>query len=109
MEDLTEFFLTGRNDPTAAFGKMIEVVETSTRYLTRDDAVAMARFLKSLPAKDPSQAPFREDKTVARQLWKGDDSKPGAATYVDSCASCHRTDGSGYARFFPELRGNPVR
>lgn len=108
VEDLTEFFLTGRNDPTAAFGKMIEVVETSTRYLTRDDAVAMARFLKSLPAKDPSQAPFREDKTVARQLWKGDDSKPGAATYVDSCASCHRTDGSGYARFFPELRGNPV-
>ena len=29
VEDLTEFFLTGRNDPTAAFGKMIEVVETS--------------------------------------------------------------------------------
>jgi mono/diheme cytochrome c family protein len=27
---------------------------------------------------------------------------------VDSCATCHKTDGSGYARFFPELRGNPV-
>lgn len=108
VEDLTQFFLTGRNDPTAAFGKMIEVVETSTQYLTHDDAGAMARFLKSLPAKDPSKKPFKEDKTVARQLWKGDDSKRGAAIYVDSCASCHRTDGSGYTRFFPELRGNPV-
>ena len=77
MEDLTEFFLTGRNDPTAAFGKMIEVVETSTRYLTRDDAVAMARFLEILPPGSVP-APFREDKTVARQLWKGDDSKPGS-------------------------------
>lgn len=108
VEDLTQFFLTGRNDPTAAFGKMIEVVETSTHYLTHDDAEAMARFLKSLPAKNPSTKPFKEDKTVARQLWKGDDSKRGAAVYVDSCASCHKTDGSGYKRFFPELRGNPV-
>lgn len=60
----------------------------------------MARFLKSLPAKNPSTKPFKEDKTVARQLWKGDDSKRGAAVYVDSCASCHKTDGSGYKRFF---------
>ena len=108
MEDLTEFFLTGRNNATAAFGKMIEVVETSTHYLTKEDAVAMASFLKSLPARDSSKKPFKEDKTVARQLWKGDDSKRGAATYVDSCASCHKTDGGGYTRFFPELRGNPV-
>lgn len=108
VEDLTEFFLTGRNNKTAAFGKMVEVVDTSTRYLTRDDAMAMASFLKSLPAKDSSQKPFAEDKTVAGQIWKGDDAKRGAAIYVDSCASCHKTDGSGYARFFPELRGNPV-
>ena len=107
-EDLKQFFLTGRNDKTAAFGKMIEVVETSTHYLTEEDAAAMASFLKSLPAKDPFKKPFAEDRTVAGQLWKGDDGKRGAATYVDSCASCHKTDGSGYARFFPELRGNPV-
>lgn len=40
VEDLTQFFLTGRNDRTAAFGKMIEVVETSTQYLRHDDAEA---------------------------------------------------------------------
>lgn len=108
VEDLTEFFLVGRNNPTAAFGKMIEVVETSTHYLTHDDAEAMARFLKSLPPKNPATKPFKIDKTVARQLWDGNDAKRGAAVYVDSCASCHKTDGSGYKRFFPQLRGNPV-
>ena len=41
-DDLTEFFLTGRNTPTAAFGKMIDIIENSTQYLTGDDAVAMA-------------------------------------------------------------------
>lgn len=107
-EDLTEFFLTGRNKATAAFGKMIDIIENSTQYLTREDAVAMARFLKSLPARDPSRKPFKEDTTVAGRLWKGDDSVAGAAIYVDNCAACHKTDGSGYARFFPELRGNPV-
>lgn len=108
VEDLTEFFLTGRNNATAAFGKMTDIIENSTQYLTKEDAVAMARFIKSLPPKDPAKKPFKEDKTVARQLWKGDDGKTGAAVYLDSCAPCHKTDGSGYKRFFPELRGNPV-
>ena len=107
-EELTEFFLTGRNNATAAFGKMIDIIENSTQYLTRDDAAAMARFIKSLPAGDPAKTPFKEDSTVAGQLWRGDTSKTGAAVYVDSCAACHKTNGSGYARFFPELRGNPV-
>lgn len=105
---LAAFLLTGRNAATAAFGKMIDIIENSTQYLERDDAVAMARFLKSLPAADPSRKPFKGDETVAQRLWKGDDSARGAAVYVDSCAACHKTDGGGYAHFFPELRGNPV-
>lgn len=106
--DLEEFFLTGRNEATAAFGMMTAVIENSTQYLTKDDAIAMARFLKSLPAKNPNQKPFTEDMTVAEKLRKGDDGMVGAATYIDSCAACHKTNGSGYNRFFPELRGNPV-
>lgn len=107
-QDLTEFLRTGRNHKTAVFGGMTDVVEHSLQYLTPDDAAAIARYLKSLPAVDKNQTPFKEDDSVAKALWKGDDSKPGAALYVDNCAACHRTDGSGYARFFPELRGNPV-
>ncbi|MDR7345014.1 mono/diheme cytochrome c family protein [Pantoea alhagi] len=108
QDDLAQFLRTGRNDDTAAFGGMTEVVEHSLQYLSDEDINAIARYLKSLGAKDPSQAGFQPDDAVAQALWKGDDSKAGAAAYVDSCAACHRTDGRGYKRFFPALRGNPV-
>ncbi|MDU6411263.1 MAG: cytochrome c [Yersiniaceae bacterium] len=107
-EELAQFLRTGRNDHTAAFGGMTSVVEHSLQYLSADDATAIARYLKSLQPADPGQPAFKPDDTVAQQLFKGDDSKPGASLYVDSCAACHRTDGKGYTRFFPALRGNPV-
>jgi len=107
-EDLVQFLRMGRNDHTAVFGGMTDVVQHSLQHLTAEDATAIARYLKSLGAKDPNQVGFTPDDTVAKALWKGDDSKTGASVYVDSCAACHKTDGSGYARFFPELRGNPV-
>ncbi|UQY43774.1 cytochrome c [Erwinia sp. PK3-005] len=107
-DDLAQFLRTGRNDDTAAFGGMTEVVEHSLQHLSDEDIKAIARYLKSLGAKDPSQTGFQPDDAVAQALWKGDDSKAGAAEYVDSCAACHRTDGRGYKRFFPALRGNPV-
>ncbi|HBT31045.1 MAG TPA: alcohol dehydrogenase [Erwinia persicina] len=107
-DDLVQFLQMGRNDHTAVFGGMTDVVQHSLQHLTAEDATAIARYLKSLGAKDPNQVGFTPDDTVAKALWKGDDSKTGASVYVDSCAACHKTDGSGYARFFPELRGNPV-
>lgn len=107
-DDLVQFLRTGRNNDTAAFGGMTDVVEHSLQYLNDNDIKAIARYLKSLGAKDPSQVGFQPDDAVAQALWKGDDSKAGAAEYVDSCAACHRTDGRGYKRFFPALRGNPV-
>lgn len=107
-DDLVQFLKTGRNDHTAVFGGMTEVVQHSLQHLTDEDATAIARYLKSLGARDPGQVGFKPDDAVAKALWKGDDSKPGASVYVDSCAACHKTDGSGYQRFFPELRGNAV-
>ena len=107
-DDLVQFLRMGRNDRTAVFGGMTDVVQHSLQHLTPEDATAIARYLKSLGAKDPNQVGFTPDDAVAKALWKGDDSKTGASVYVDSCAACHKTDGSGYQRFFPELRGNPV-
>ncbi|MGC1045302.1 c-type cytochrome [Pantoea agglomerans] len=107
-EDLRQFLRYGRNDQTAAFGGMTDVVEHSLQHLSESDITAIARYLKSLGAKDPHQAAFSVDDANAKALWKGDDSATGAATYVDSCAACHKTDGSGYKRFYPALRGNPV-
>ncbi len=87
---------------------MTDVVEHSLQHLSESDITAIARYLKSLGAKDPHQAAFSVDDATAKALWRGDDSQTGAATYVDSCAACHKTDGSGYKRFYPALRGNPV-
>ncbi|CAK6497322.1 Gluconate 2-dehydrogenase cytochrome c subunit [Pantoea sp. Nvir] len=107
-EDLRQFLRYGRNGHTAAFGGMTEVVEHSLQHLSDKDIAAIAHYLKSLGAKDPNQAAFSVDDATAKALWKGDDSATGASVYVDSCAACHKTDGSGYQRFFPALRGNPV-
>ncbi len=87
---------------------MTDVVEHSMQYLTDADLTAIARYLKSLPPKDGKQQAAPVDDSVAQALWRGDDSKPGAALYVDNCGACHRTDGEGYTRVFPALAGNPV-
>ena len=107
-DDLSQFLRYGRNDHTAAFGGMTEVVEHSLQHLSDSDITAIARYLKSLGAKDPHQTVFSVDEATAKALWKGDDHQAGASLYVDSCAACHKTDGSGYQRFYPALRGNPV-
>lgn len=105
---IVAFLKTGRNERTAVFGGMSDVVEHSMQYMTDADLAAIARYLKSLPPVNPDDKPFQEDRQVAEALWKGDDAKAGAALYVDNCAACHRTDGKGYARVFPALAGNPV-
>lgn len=105
---LVQFLRTGRNDHSAVFGSMSDVVEYSLQYLTDADALAVARYLKSLKPADATKPSFRSDDTMAKALLKGDDSQTGAALYIDNCAACHKTDGSGYQRFFPALRGNPV-
>ncbi len=99
--DLRQFLRYGRNDHTSAFGGMVDVVDHSLQHLTDDDITAIARYLKSLGAKDPHQVAFSVDDATAKALWKGDDSQTGAVAYIDSCAACHKTDGSGYTRFYP--------
>lgn len=106
--DLVQFLKTGRSDRSAVFGGMSDVVEHSMQYMSDADLRAIASYLKTLPAANPSDEPHHYNEEVAQALWRGDDSKPGASVYIDNCAACHRTDGHGYARVFPALAGNPV-
>ena len=105
---LVQFLKTGRSDRSAVFGGMSDVIEHSMQFMSEDDLTAIARYLKSLPAVNPADKPHQYDPAVADALWNGDDSKRGAAVYIDNCAACHRTDGNGYTRVFPALAGNPV-
>jgi mono/diheme cytochrome c family protein len=106
---ITRFLQTGVNHSGIAFGSMSEVIVNSTQYLTTEDAVATARYLKSLqgqPATGREQ--FAYNVRTERKLASGDATDRGALLYLDNCAACHRPDGRGYEGVFPSLAGNPV-
>jgi mono/diheme cytochrome c family protein len=107
--ELAQFLETGANSQGIAFGSMSDVIIDSTQYLTPEDALAAAKYLKSLRSADEQPATrFAYDATEHLALKNGDASKPGARVYLDNCAACHRPDGVGYERVFPSLAGNPV-
>jgi alcohol dehydrogenase (quinone), cytochrome c subunit len=108
-EELAQFLETGANSQGIAFGSMSDVIIHSTQYMTPADALATAKYLKSLrgPGEEPA-ARFTYDPAEHLALKNGDASKPGARIYLDNCAACHRPDGVGYDLVFPRLAGNPV-
>jgi alcohol dehydrogenase (quinone), cytochrome c subunit len=110
--DIVAFLKNGRNSRTAAFGGMSDVVEDSTSHLQDSDLVAIAHFLKSLPASGQGtgavQAAFTYDPTEAKALAAGNVSARGAVDYLNNCAACHLSSGVGYTNTFPALAGNPV-
>jgi mono/diheme cytochrome c family protein len=88
---------------------MSDVIVNSTQFLSAEDAVATAKYLKTLqdPATNAGDNFVYEARTE-RELASGDATKRGALLYLDNCAACHRPDGRGYEGVFPSLAGNPV-
>jgi alcohol dehydrogenase (quinone), cytochrome c subunit len=108
-EELAQFLETGANAQGIAFGSMSDVIIHSTQYMTPVDALATAKYLKSLRTPgEEAAARFNYDALEHLALKNGDVSKPGARIYLDNCAGCHRPDGVGYELVFPRLAGNPV-
>jgi mono/diheme cytochrome c family protein len=88
---------------------MSDVIIHSTQYMTPADALATAKYLKTLRNPDEESATrFTYDTLEHVALKNGDASKPGAMIYLNNCAACHRPDGVGYEQVFPRLAGNPV-
>jgi mono/diheme cytochrome c family protein len=99
-KDIANYLKTGRNPgKTAALGPMEEVVHNSTRHLTEADLLAMATYLKTLPA---NSSLLRTSKKIDT------DRLEGARLYVDNCSSCHQPNGRGILDVIPPLAGNPV-
>jgi mono/diheme cytochrome c family protein len=108
-EELAQFLETGANAQGIAFGSMSDVIIHSTQYLTPADALATAKYLKSLRSSGEKPASRFTYDTLEHVLLKnGDASKPGAMIYLNNCAACHRPDGVGYDQVFPSLAGNPI-
>ncbi|HUN96227.1 MAG TPA: cytochrome c, partial [Bradyrhizobium sp.] len=108
-KDVVAFLKTGANPHGIVFGSMTDVIVHSTQYATNADALAIAKYLKTLsnPA-GPSTQTYAYDGREHTALKNGDASRIGARVYIDNCAACHRTDGLGYGWIFPSLAGNPV-
>jgi mono/diheme cytochrome c family protein len=92
---------------------MADVVGKSTQYLTDQDLMAIAEYLKSLPPSNyegrgnaNSAMQASDASAVTRALRVGDAGMRGARVYLDNCSACHGSDGSGAIRIFPTLAKN---
>ncbi|MEO6824749.1 MAG: cytochrome c [Nitrosospira sp.] len=102
VEDIIQLLTTGLSPRAAATGPMADVVSQSLQHLTRDDARAMAVYLKSLPGSAPHSrgtAPELTDE-VDRQLQRGGE------IYEKYCQDCHGNFGQGAPGAYPALAGN---
>ena len=114
-EEIVEFLKTGRTTRVAAFGAMVGVIEKSTQYLTDQDLMAIAEYLKSLPSSDHNRRVETEPAMSASHstaatnaLHAGDTGMRGAQVYLDNCNACHHSNGTGAPRIFPNLVKNEV-
>jgi mono/diheme cytochrome c family protein len=96
--EIAEYLRTGRNARANAVGLMAEVVTYSTSLLTDDDRMAIATYLKSLPASPDAPSPAPEPAAMSA----------GGAIFADACTACHLEEGKGQPRMFPPLQGSAV-
>ncbi|TAM42009.1 MAG: cytochrome c [Burkholderiaceae bacterium] len=100
---IVELFKTGTTRHGWVTGPMAEAVLNGTQYLSQQDLVAMAQYLKALPGAKASDAasvpPAHARVNPAVALW-------GARLYKDNCAQCHGATGQGVPHAYPALAGN---
>ena len=97
-QDIATYLKTGTAPGrSTAFGPMALVVKKSTSQMSDADLLAMATYLKDLPANSSLRqgAPV-PDKTREQ----------GAKLYLEYCAGCHQAGGRGMPNIFPPLAGN---
>jgi mono/diheme cytochrome c family protein len=107
-EDIATLLKTGRSVHSAVTGPMAEVIANSTQFMTGQDTMAIAAYLKSLsPAPDAGRATFEASDESFRKVMEGQEQSPGGRMFMDSCSACHRLSGKGEDNAFPRLAGNP--
>ena len=106
-QDIVDVLKSGRNPHAAVVGApMSDVVVHSMQGLTDPDLLAIAAYLKTLPATPIDVAKYKQDDTTARLLAAGNEGGRGAQLYLDNCSACHRTNGQGSPKVFPAIAGN---
>ncbi|SAL68020.1 c-type cytochrome [Caballeronia humi] len=111
QHEIVAFLKGGHGGGLVTFGSMVQVVEDSTQYMSDDDLNAIAVYLKSLQAQNPSgaYAPHsRAASLTATAMHTGEVARPGSGIFMSYCAKCHQADGAGVANKYPKLAGNPA-
>ncbi|MDE1157103.1 MAG: cytochrome c [Neorhizobium sp.] len=110
-EQVAAYLLTARNAHSTATGEMALAIRDSLQYLTKDDAMAIATYLRKIGA-GKGAAPTAEKVEVTPTETLLSDAKPdmqlGPRLYLDNCAACHIVNGRGAGETFPALDGNSL-
>lgn len=97
--DIAKYLKTGiGKDKLRALGPMADFVRDSTSHLTNADRLAIAEYLKSIPA----DSRMRTGRIVPDSI-----KRRGALLYSENCSGCHGARGRGMSGVFPALLGNP--
>ncbi|QDL38276.1 c-type cytochrome [Rhodoferax sediminis] len=99
---IVELFKTGATRHGWVTGPMAEAVLRGTQYLSQEDLVAMAQYLKNLPAGHADVLPAARAHTPINPAV----ALLGARLYKDNCAQCHGDAGQGVPHAYPTLAGN---
>ncbi|SEO67148.1 Cytochrome c, mono-and diheme variants [Nitrosovibrio sp. Nv6] len=100
--EIVQLLVTGVSSRATMSGPMAEVVGQSLQHLTREDALAMAVYLKSLPESKPRSRANAPALTEEVQNWL----RQGARIYKQYCQDCHGASGQGAPGIYPPLAGN---
>jgi len=98
LEEVATYLKTGRNRFVATFGPMNEVILNSTQYLDDADIMAMAVYLKSLPAIDHPGIAEPGERVLGM----------GRTLYNLHCGTCHLPTGLGDEDMAPRLGGGSL-
>jgi mono/diheme cytochrome c family protein len=98
VEELEKYLKGGFSRRAGVLGPMNEVVANSLRYLSAADVMAIAVYLKSVPASGES----------AQQSLSAAEQAAGQAVYDKYCDECHLSTGRGGFRKAPPVAGSPL-
>jgi mono/diheme cytochrome c family protein len=101
LQDIADLLQIGTAKRGAVYGPMAEVVYNSLQYLTDEDAMAMAVYLKTLPQRESEPPPESQARLVDPSVME-----MGRKIYAQQCAMCHGEEGEGHAPAYPPLANN---